>query len=124
MAAVEWLKANRAADNWFLQVEIFDPHEPFYCTDRYREMYDDTWDGPLWDWPTYDIVRETPEAIDHIRKCYAGLLTMTDHWVGKILDTLEALGLYDETLIVFTTDHGTMLAEHDYWMKNIMPMYK
>jgi arylsulfatase A-like enzyme len=122
-AAIDWLEANREADDWFLQVELFDPHEPFYCTEKYREMYGDTWDGPLWDWPSYDVVHESPEAVAHIRKCYAGLLTMTDHWVGKLLDTLESLGLFTETLIVFTTDHGTMLAEHDYWMKNLMPMY-
>ncbi len=122
-AAVEWLHANRNADQWFLQVEIFDPHEPFYCTDQYREMYGDTWDGPLYDWPKYEAVQDSPEAIEHIRKCYAGLLTMTDHWVGKVLDTLEELGLWDETLIVFTTDHGTMLGEHQYWMKNYMPVY-
>ncbi len=122
-AAVEWLHANRDADKWFLQVELFDPHEPFYCTDEYREMYGDTWDGPQFDWPTYGEVGESPEAIAHIRKCYAGLLTMTDHWCGKVLDTLDELGLWDDTLIVFTTDHGTMLAEHDYWMKNVMPLY-
>lgn len=120
---MQWLDANHAGDNWFLQVEIFDPHEPFYCTDKYREMYGDTWDGPLFDWPTYDMVKESSAAIDHIRKCYAGLLTMTDFWVGKILDKLDEYGLWDDTLLVFTTDHGTMLAEHDYWMKNFMPMY-
>jgi arylsulfatase A-like enzyme len=123
MAAVEWLEANRKADDWFLQVEIFDPHEPFTCPDAYRAMYGDTWDGPLFDWPDYAIVRESPEAVEHIRNCYAGLLTMTDHWVGKVLDKLTELGLWEETLIVFTTDHGTMLAEHDYWMKNFMPLY-
>ncbi len=123
MAAVEWLEANQKADNWFLQVEIFDPHEPFYCTEKYRKMYGDTWKGPLFDWPSYDIVKESPEAVDHIRKCYAGLLTMTDHWVGRILDKLEELGLWDDTLIVFTTDHGTMLAEHNYWEKVYMPLY-
>jgi len=122
-AAIEWLENNKEADNWFLQVEIFDPHEPFYCTDKYREMYNDSYDGPIFDWPSYDEVHESPEAIEHIRKCYAGLLTMTDHWVGKICDRLDSLGLWDDTLIVFTTDHGTMLAEHDYWMKNIMPLY-
>lgn len=122
-AAVKWLDANHSADNWFLQVEIFDPHEPFYCTDQYREMYGDTWDGPLFDWPSYDMVKESPAAIEHIRKCYAGLLTMTDFWVGKILDKLDEYGLWDDTLVIFTTDHGTMLAEHDYWMKNFMPMY-
>lgn len=115
MAAVDWLHANKEADNWFLQVEIFDPHEPFYCTDKYRAMYG---------WPRYEEVIESPEAVEHIRKCYAGLLTMTDHWIGKILDTLDELGLEDETLIVLTTDHGTMLAEHGFWMKNFMPLYR
>jgi arylsulfatase A-like enzyme len=124
MAAVDWLEANKTADNWFLQVEIFDPHEPFYCTDNYREMYGDTWDGPLYDWPHYGIVQDNPAAIEHIRKCYAGLLTMTDRWVGKIFDKLETLGLWNDTLVVFTTDHGTMLAEHNYYMKNVMPLYK
>ncbi len=122
-AAVRWLEENRKADDWFLQVEIFDPHEPFSCTDQYRAMYGDTWDGPAFDWPSYDFVKESPAAVEHIRKCYAGLLTMTDHWVGKILDKLEETGLWNETLVVLTTDHGTMLAEHDYWMKNFMPMY-
>jgi arylsulfatase A-like enzyme len=123
MAAVDWLRANQGADDWFLQVEIFDPHEPFSCTEPYRELYGDTWTGPLFDWPSYAEVAESPEAVEHIRKCYAGLLTMTDHWVGRVLDTLDELGLWEETLVVFTTDHGTMLAEHDYWMKNHMPLY-
>jgi arylsulfatase A-like enzyme len=122
-AAVEWLNDNRNADDWFLQVEIFDPHEPFSCTDQYRQMYGDTWTGPDFDWPSYDVVKESPDAVEHIRKCYAGLLTMTDVWVGRILDALERTGLWNETLVVFTTDHGTMLAEHEYWMKNFMPMY-
>tara|TARA_B100000029_G_scaffold516037_1_gene626275 strand:- start:13693 stop:15027 length:1335 start_codon:yes stop_codon:yes gene_type:complete len=122
-AAIDWLKTNQLADDWFLQVEIFDPHEPFYCTEKYRALYDDNYDGPLYDWPSYEEVHENPDAIEHIRKCYAGLLTMTDHWIGRIFDTLDEIGLWDDTLVVFTTDHGTMLGEHDYWMKNIMPLY-
>src|SRR5204863_4427974 len=97
-AALDWLETNHGADSYFLQVELFDPHEPFYCTEKYRTMYGDTWDGPLYDWPRYEVVEDSPEAIAHIRKCYAGLLTMTDHWVGKVLDTLESLGLFEETL--------------------------
>jgi len=122
-SAIEWLETNGRSDDWFLQVELFDPHEPFYCTDKYREMYGDTWNGPLFDWPSYDVVSESPEAVVHIRKCYAGLLTMTDFWLGKLLDRLDELGLWEETLVVFTTDHGTMLGEHDYWMKNFMPLF-
>jgi len=122
-AAIDWVEANRAADNWFLQVELFDPHEPFYCTEEYRELYHDTWDGPVWDWPDYDIVRQDPAAVEHVRKCYAGLLTMSDRWADKLFAKLEELGLWDETVIVFTTDHGTMLGEHEWWMKLNMPLY-
>lgn len=123
-AAVEWLEVNgRSERDWFLQVELFDPHEPFYCTEEYRALYGDDWDGPLFDWPDYNTVKESPEAVAHIRKCYAGLLTMTDHWIGKLLDRLDELNLWDDLLLIFTTDHGTMLAEHGYWMKNFMPMY-
>ena len=122
-SAIRWLEDNRNADNWFLQVELFDPHEPFYCPQKYRDLYHDTWEGPMFDWPSYDVVKESPEAVEHIRKCYAALLTMTDHWCGRLFQKLEELQLWDDTLIVFTTDHGTMLGERQYWMKVYMPVY-
>src|SRR5205085_2169734 len=118
MAAAKWLEDNKKAADWFLQVELFDPHEPFTCTDEYRKLYGDTWDGPLFDWPDYTRVGESKAAIEHIKKCYAGLLTMTDKWIGKIFAKLDELDLWKDTLVIFTTDHGTLLAEHDYWMKN------
>jgi arylsulfatase A-like enzyme len=86
-------------------------------------MYGDTWNGPLYDWPDYGVCRDNPEAITHIRKCYAALLTMTDHWLGRLWDTLDAQGAWRDTMVVLTTDHGSMLGEHEYWMKNAMPVY-
>jgi len=121
--AVQWLEDNRDSDNWFLQLELFDPHEPFYVVPEYLELYGDTWDGPLYDWPEYGVVQDSPEAVAHIRKCYAALLTMTDRWLGKLWDTLDAQNAWQDTIIVLTTDHGTMLGEHEYWMKNAMPVY-
>ena len=122
-SAMRWLDDNKASDNWFLQVELFDPHEPFYCPKKYRELYNDDWDGPLFDWPGYDVVKESPAAVEHIRKCYAALVTMTDHWCGRLFQKLEEHHLWDDTLIIFTTDHGTMLGEREYWMKSYMPVY-
>ncbi len=121
--AVRWLADNGRGDGWFLQLELFDPHEPFYVVPKYLELYGDTWDGPLYDWPDYGECKDSPEAIEHIRKCYAALLTMTDHWLGKLWDQLDALDLWRDTAVVLTTDHGTMLGEHQYWMKNTMPVY-
>ncbi len=121
--AVRWLDDNQGSDNWFLQLELFDPHEPFYVVQKYLDLYDDKWDGPTYDWPTYGVVEDQPEAIEHIRKCYAALVTMTDHWLGKLWDKLDEQDLWKDTLVVLTTDHGTMLGEHQYWMKNMMPVY-
>jgi hypothetical protein len=121
--AIQWLADNRGSDNWFLQLELFDPHEPFYVVQKYLDLYGDTWTGPIYDWPGYGVVQDSPEAVEHIKKCYAALVTMTDHWLGKLFDQLDADGLWQDTLVVLTTDHGTMLGEHQYWMKNLMPVY-
>jgi hypothetical protein len=48
---------------------------------------------------------------------------MTDHWLGRLWDRLDTLDLWRDTLVVLTTDHGSMLGEHQYWMKNTMPVY-
>ncbi len=121
--AVRWLEDNQGSDNWFLQLELFDPHEPFYVVREYLEMYGDDWDGPLYDWPNYGVCKDSPEAVQHIRRCYAALLTMTDRWLGKLWDVMDAQNLWEDTAVVLTTDHGTMLGEHQYWMKNQMPVY-
>jgi arylsulfatase A-like enzyme len=120
---LRWLDDNRAADDWFVQLELFDPHEPFYVVPKYLEMYGDDWDGPIYDWPDYGVCQDDPRAVEHIKKCYAALLTMTDHWLGRLWDKLDRLDLWKDTLVVLTTDHGTMLGEHQYWMKNLMPVY-
>ncbi|HLZ07869.1 MAG TPA: sulfatase, partial [Chloroflexota bacterium] len=122
-SAIRWLEDNGASDNWFLQLELFDPHEPFYAMQKYLDRYGDTWQGPTYDWPEYGLVKDSPEAIEHVKKCYAALLTMTDHWLGKLFDQLDRQGRWDDTLVVLTTDHGTMLGEHQYWMKSFMPVY-
>ena len=121
--AVQWLDDNRDSDNWLLQLELFDPHEPFYVVQEYLDLYGDDWDGPTYDWPDYGVCADDPKAVAHIRKCYAALLTMTDRWLGKLWDKLDRLDRWRDTVVILTTDHGTMLGEHDYWMKNAMPVY-
>ncbi|GAB3071244.1 sulfatase [Salinicoccus sesuvii] len=119
-AACEWLKNNEDADDYFLMVEAFDPHEPFDCPDHYLDMYDDNYDGPRFDWPKYGEVTEQPEEMNHLKKRYAGTLTMIDHWLGKLLDEMDRQNLWEDTMVIFTTDHGFLLGEHDYAGKNFM----
>ena len=125
MRALEFLDNNHAQDNWHLHLEVFDPHEPFACPRRYRELYDDAWDDRYhFDWPDYGPVTEEPEAVEHIRKRYAGTLTMADVWLGKLLDRMDALDMWKDTVVVLTTDHGHLLGEHGYWGKNYMFDYQ
>lgn len=123
--AMDFLEHNHEADNWHLHLEVFDPHEPFVCPGKYLELYEDTWKAPYhFDWPPYREVREEPEAVEHIRKSYAGVLTMADVWLGRFLDKMDELDLWKDTAVIFTTDHGHLLGEHGYWAKNYMFDYQ
>ena len=51
---------------------------------------------------------------------YYGLVTMVDRAVGKILDALDASGLADNTIVVFTSDHGEMMGDHCLFGKGVM----
>jgi arylsulfatase A-like enzyme len=124
MRGIDFLKHNYEQDNWHLHLEVFDPHEPFVCPQKYVDLYKDTWhDKYHFDWPNYgpvDPEHEGEEAIAHIRKCYAGTLTMADVWLGKFLDTMDELDLWKDTTVILTTDHGHLLGDNGYWAKNYM----
>ena len=126
MRAIDFLEHNGNSDQWHLHLECFDPHEPFACPEKYREEFNDTWDNEKlhFDWPNYAPVEEDDDAINHIRACYAGTLKMTDFWLGKLLDKIDTLNLWKDTVIVLSTDHGHLLGEHGYWGKNYMFDYK
>jgi arylsulfatase A-like enzyme len=121
--AIDWVRANAAADNWFLMIEAFDPHEPFDVPQEYLDLYGDDWEGPEYMWPNYAPTDDSPEALRHIRRRYAACLTMLDRWFGLFLDELERQGIMDETLIILTTDHGHMLGEHGLMAKNYQHAY-
>ena len=121
--AQQFLDKNRETDNWLLQLECFDPHEPFHAPPRFREYYSTSYEGPVLDWPIYDRVTESPEEIAELRANYAALVTMTDEYFGSLLDYFDEHGMWDDTALILTTDHGFLLGEHDWWAKNRMPVY-
>ena len=96
--AIDFIERNHRTDNWNLHLECFDPHEPFACPRKYRDMYEDTWDEFHFDWPDYAPVEQDEAAVAHIRKCYAGTLTMADVWLGKLLDKMDELDAWREKL--------------------------
>ena len=60
-----------------------------------------------------------PEKIKYMIADYYALVTEIDDWVGKIMDKLTELGLDDNTLVIFTSDHGEMLGSHGMREKNV-----
>ena len=64
-----------------------------------------------------DLQVTSSEFIDYYTACYKGEITFTDRHVGLLLEELQTLGLMDDTVVIFFTDHGTELADHTGWGK-------
>jgi choline-sulfatase len=65
-----------------------------------------------------DIVNVSAEEEIRARTAYYGLVHAMDRMIGQILDRLETLGLADDTLVVYTSDHGEQIGEHGLWWKH------
>lgn len=116
--AERWLERHYR-ERFFLYVDTWDPHEPWdapeYYTASYREGY-----GGQQVYPCYGDWREaglTREEVDLGHAAYCGEVTMVDLWVGRLLEKLEVLGLWESTVVLFTSDHGFYFGEHGYFGK-------
>ena len=117
--AADWLDENAAKGKFFLQVESFDVHEPFDVPEPYASMYTDRTKDEFNIWPPYQVYADmdaffdqtSPSELDFLKAQYMGKTTMVDKWLGKFLDKVEQLGLWRDTMIIFTTDHGHDLGE-------------
>jgi arylsulfatase A-like enzyme len=114
---IQFLEKNRTEDNWFLTIEAFDPHEPFFAPEKFKALYPHDYDGPHFDDPPYRPVEEPPEAVDHIRYEYAALVSMCDAQLGRVLDFMDRNEMWTDTMLIVNTDHGLLLSEHDLWGK-------
>jgi len=127
---------------FFLWSSFQDPHPPYLVPEPWASMYnpDDMVPGRLVPGehdanpphfaktqerkPDFSMYRETygphgfrSHLIDEkeLRRCiatYYGMISLMDHHIGRILDALDRLGLAEQTLVVFTTDHGHFLGQH------------
>ena len=121
---LEFLEKNWECDGWFLQIETFDPHEPFFSPESYKKLYPHAYEGPVRDWPPYYFVTEGEELVGHVRYEYAALVSMCDAYLGKVLDFMDEHDMWKDTLLIVNTDHGYLLGEHDWWSKTVMPVYE
>lgn len=122
-AGLHFLETNAQADRWLLQLELFDPHEPFFTHQSYKDRYPHDYQGPVFDWPGYQKVSEPTEQVEHARMEYAALVSMCDRSLGRVLDAMDRHGLWDDTMLIVNTDHGFLLGEHGWWAKSVQPWF-
>ncbi|MBM4050574.1 MAG: hypothetical protein FJ279_36220 [Planctomycetes bacterium] len=109
--AAQWLRNYTLDAPFFLYVDSFDPHEPWDPPEEYAQRYSPTYRGVAGAMPPGLTKPLTPQQVEHVKAAYAGEVTMTDRWIGHLLDTLRDLKRLDDTIIVFTSDHGCMMGE-------------
>jgi hypothetical protein len=129
-ATANWLEKNHTHHHWYLAVDSFDVHEPFHCPEPYASMYtaEDPLDPGLINWPYYGRIDEgqsrlTERQVAFVRAQFAGKVTMVDRWFGKVLDALDRLKLWDNTMVIVTADHGHFLGDHGWMGKPNAPLY-
>lgn len=113
---------------FFLSVGFQEPHPPFQPPKPYCDMYDpDELPDPVGDKSDWgenppDHLRHyltrqgfgeiTAKRVKEIIALYYGMVTLVDDAVGRIIDSLKKHGVYDNTLIIFTSDHGDWMGDH------------
>ena len=116
-----------------LWVSFPDPHEPWVCPRSYFEEMEDQVQLPPWrpgefddgtaperNRALYEMLGVRNEEIDDLRgllAAYYGMVRFLDDGVGQILDALERTGLRERTIVVFCSDHGDLMGEHQMQCK-------
>jgi choline-sulfatase len=126
----------RTADKrpWMLTASFTHPHDPYVMRQEYWDRYDhDEVDLPhvgalpldgldphsrrLRNVSDMDTAPLTEAMVRNARHAYYSSISYVDDWVGNLLDTLDKSGMADNTLVIFTADHGDMLGERGLWYK-------
>jgi arylsulfatase A-like enzyme len=117
-AAEHWLERHYK-EPFFLYVDTWDPHEPWDAPVYYTTLYKPDYDGRTL-YPAYGKWADAGLSEEDVRlahSTYCGEVTMVDRWVGHLLDKLDVLGIAENTIVVFVSDHGFYFGEHGYFGK-------
>ncbi|MEZ4636833.1 MAG: sulfatase [Caldilineaceae bacterium] len=140
----QWLQNFGREDNWFLHVNFWDPHTPYDHPEEYGNPFEhqpiDPWITqelidqqnasfgphsatevpgysdqlpPIWRMGKGHI-RNLEDAIEHMDGYDTGI-HYADHYVGKLIQDLKDLGIYEETAIIISADHGENQGELNIW---------
>ncbi len=114
IGAMNWLEDQKKRDRLFLWIDSFDPHEPWDPPPNYIDLYMDRNPG----YTGKHIIHPIPMPVDgylteeeeaDIRNLYAASVTYADKWFGEFMNKLDELKMLDDTMVIFTSDHGEPL---------------
>jgi len=97
---------------WFLQVNFNGPHSPWDITASMEKR----WRGVRFPQPNR-CHQLTPATHELVRQNYAAMIENIDRRVGELIEKVKARGELENTLIVFSSDHGELLGDHNLWGK-------
>lgn len=130
-AAAEFIASYQRSQPFFLNVSFARPHSPYDPPQRWMDRYLKTElpEAAVGKWAAghegrnsdrNDIWRgRMPAAeVHHSRAGYYGSISFIDEQIGRIVETLERRGMLENTLIVYTSDHGDMTGDHHLWRKS------
>lgn len=128
-AAFQWIRENHNKD-FFIFIHYWDPHSLYFPPEPYRRLF---YDGdecdpenhsldvlksqPIWPFTKWhlDAIKKNLTDIEYVIAQYDGEIRYSDDNVAKLVELLEELGIYDETALIITSDHGESLGEHDFY---------
>ena len=143
--ALDWLERNGRRDSWFLHVNYWDPHIPYRTPLEYGNPFEEdplpayvneeswrrSWEGYAPHSPQephgyggetffkgYPRFPEVIDSMDAVKTWIDGYDTgirYTDDHVGRLIDALKQLGVYDETIVIVSADHGESQGEFNVW---------
>ena len=108
------IKAAPEGKPWYLQVNFNGPHNPWDITESMQELYA----GETFPLPNGND-QFSDEEHQEVRRNYSAMVENIDRNVGLYLDLLEERGELENTLIIYSSDHGEMLGDHNGWSKSL-----
>jgi arylsulfatase A-like enzyme len=123
--AIAWLSGRRSSSRFFLFIHYFDPHTPENVPQPWLGKYpfrNDILVRILYHKLGFKSL-DPHWVLARRNSWYYGAVSYTDHWIGELLSTLEKNGLYDDTLIILTADHGEGLGDHA-WVDHAAFLYE
>ncbi len=111
-STIRWLQ--KPPPRFFLWIDAFDPHEPWTAPAAFRKLYpwDDSADAVVWPRQGYAEKLYTDADLHNMRSLYRAEVSQIDRWVGNLIEAMDHGKLFDDTAILFLSDHGYYLGEH------------